>query len=230
MNLRPLDTSTTDDLTHLHTALFARIQKHTMQLQAVPNSESVAGWRKNGTQAFAYLRPNEEARTIESMMGRDLPIRQLDVRRHPVIELRATCSGAVLELVVPPDAWWDQQNLAGKLSIPRQRSAFQALLARLDERYRLGFWQGTHLDTMHLTAHEASHPAVFNAWMTTFCDGQDWFRIGVWYDAAALSKPDMSNDLFQRAQTLYELYQFIAWTGNNDFRSFYRRVGAPAYA
>lgn len=216
-----------DSLIQLHTSLYSRFQKYNLNLQTVVETESVAGLARNGTSVIAYLRPANEAQTVEAMMGRDLPNRRLDLRRHPAIELRATAEGVALELILPPDAWWDQQNFVGKLAIERHRSAFRRLIGKLDDNFCLGFWGGMQLDPMHLVPKQASNAAVFEPWIATFCHGQDWFRVGVWYDDIG---DNLTNELFRNAQSLYELYTFISWTGNNDFRAFQDRAPAFAYA
>jgi hypothetical protein len=213
------------DLQCLHTSLYSRFQKYNLNLQAVEGCESAAGFAHNGTQVVAYLRSANEAQAVEAMMGRDLPSRRLDLRRHPVIELRATSTGVVLEYILPPEAWWDQQNFAGKLSIERHRTAFRRLITRMDDRYSLGFWHGLQQDSTGVTPTQISHPSVFDLWITTFCNGQDWFRAGVWYDELPENLP---GELFRHAQTLYELYRFISWTGSNDYRSFAERASAYA--
>jgi hypothetical protein len=105
------------------------------------------------------------------------------------------------------------------------------MIARLSDNYRLGFWQGTHLDAMHLMPRQAAHPAVFENWITTFCYGQDWFRTGVWYENVPEDLSQLNDELFQQAQVLYDFYTFIAWTSNNDYRTFQSRgERLPAYA
>jgi hypothetical protein len=212
------------DLNNLHTSLYSRFQKYNLNLQAFTNCTSAAD---NDTPVITYLRPMTEAQNVECIMGRDLPGKSLDLRHHPVIELRARGDGVVLELIIPPDAWCDQRNFVGKMSIERHRSAFRRLLSKLDDRFCLGFWAGTHLDASHLTPAKATHPAIYDTWISTFSHGKDYLRIGVWYDEVT---SDMTGELFRQAQALYDIYKFIAWTGNNDFRAFHQRPAAPVYA
>jgi hypothetical protein len=67
--------------------------------------------------------------------------------------------------------------------------------------------------------------------MSTFSDGQDWLRIGVWYESEdpALNADAILNEVVQRVVALQKLYTFMLWTSNNNFQSFYRKggVGGP---
>ncbi len=229
-------------INELHRALSVRFQQAGIHLQAITGGESAADYAGNDQPTIAYLRPTNEAQVVEGLMGRDFPLRRLDVRRHPVIELRTTDQGLALELVVPPDAWCDQQNLTGKMMVERHRRDLRRMISRLADSFRLGFWRGTALDGLHLTPHEAGHPTIFDTWINTFCAGQDWFRIGVWYqwddlpEALVTGTDELTpfgRELFQQLQTLYEFYTFIGWTGSNDYRrlaSGERSDRLPAFA
>lgn len=211
---------TFDSLLAVHSRLYARFRKSDLNLQALTGCRSVTDPQRAETYVVAYTRPETEARIVESLMGRDVPGTAIDVYRHPVIELRATNDGLAIELVISKDAWLDQENLLGKLSIDRHRLAFRKMLYNLSGDYRLGFWRGTHLDDMHLTSSQLAHPTVFDQWMSTFSPRQDWFRIGMWYEKPVPSD-ELARDLFTRTQELYQIYTFAAWTGNNNYRDFY---------
>lgn len=218
-----------DKLVNLHTALYSRFRKYNLNLEAHIVSESVAG-QQGSSQVIAYTRPASESYAVERLMGRDFPGSQLNLQCHPVIELRAEGEWLALELVIPPHAWVDQQNLVGKLSVDRQRREFRKMVSRLHPECRVGCWRGTHLDDMHLTAHHLSYQNVFEQWIATYTDGQDWFRIGMWYPVERINDESIVAELFNRAQELYSLYTFIVWNGNNDFRSFYMREMESAFA
>jgi hypothetical protein len=98
------------------------------------------------------------------------------------------------------------------------------MVASLDENFRLGFWQGLHLDDMHLTPKFLNHRLVLEKWMSTYCDGRDYFRVGLWSDSAEAEPAE----IFKAMHKLYGIYEYIAWSGSNDFRAFYR--GVPAHA
>lgn len=70
---------------------------------------------------------------------------------------------------------------------------------------------------MHLTPKFLNHRYVLEKWMSTYTDGRDYFRVGVWSDTD-LTPRDTLNIL----EPLYKVYEFIAWSGSNDFRTFYR--------
>src|SRR5690606_14011632 len=95
-----------------------------------------------------YLRSQSQIEVIERMMGCEG--RAINLRRHPVIELRQTHEGIALELIISPDAWWDQRNFVAKLSIKEQSRAFRRLLASVSSDFVIGFWQGIHLDEQHI--------------------------------------------------------------------------------
>lgn len=216
------------DIVSLHNNLHPRFRKYNIDLQAVTGVESAASVSGSG-QVIQYVRSSSAAQTVEAMMGRDIPGRRLEVRRHPVIEMRPTADGLTIELIIAPHAWWDQQNLVAKLSVESHRQSFHRLVSRLDSKYCLGFWEGPHLDEYHLTAQQLAHPAACKQWITTFCDGQDYLRIGVWYSAEEASSEEFVAEAFRRIQELYELYKFIAWTSNNDFRTLQQRKNVLCY-
>lgn len=221
-----------DKLLELHKALYRRMRDHNWDLH--PN------WDKNGMLvgrsaasssnfvglSMPYLRSREQAQLVERLMGRDgidTPL-HVDIHRHPVIELRLTPEHLTVELVLAPSAWWDQRNLIGKLSVQRHREAFRHLLQRMDGDYRFGFWDGIHLSDLHVTNRQLLRGSILEEWMSTFSDGQDWLRVGVWYepDHPSLSASTVLSELTQRIGALNGLYQFMLWTSNNNFHSFYK--------
>jgi hypothetical protein len=148
----------------------------------------------------------------------------VDVNRHPVVELRLTPEHFTAELVLAPSAWWDQRNLIGKLSVSRHRETFRSLLQRMDGDYRFGFWDGIHLSDVHLTNRQLLRGSILEEWMSTFSDGQDWLRVGVWYEPEHpnLNAGTILSEITQRFSALYGLYNFMLWTSNNNFHSFYK--------
>ena len=163
---------------------------------------------------------------VERLMGRDGSdmSANVDIYRHPVIELRITPENFAIELIMSPLAWWDQRNLIGKLSVDRHHETLRGFLQHIDGDYRFGFWDGTELSDMHLTSRQLLRGNILNEWMSTFADGQDWLRVGVWYEPEdpALSTENILNETVQRVVALYKLYNFMLWTSNNNFQSFYR--------
>jgi hypothetical protein len=221
-----------DKFVELHNALHRRMRDHNWDLH--PN------WDKNGMfvgrsaacstnfvgLSLPYLRSREQAHLVERLMGRDgveTPL-NVDVHRHPVLELRLTPEHFTVELVLAPSAWWDQRNLIGKLSVSRHRETFRNLLQRMDGDYRFGFWDGCHLSDIHLTNRQLLRGSILEEWMSTFSDGQDWLRVGVWYEPEhpSLSAGTILTEITQRAASLHGLYTFMLWTSNNNFHSFYK--------
>lgn len=217
-------------LNQLQTALTARFHKYSISFDVTTTTESSADWTGNTHPTVMYHRPFEEAQNVEYMLGCELPIHHLNVRRHPVIELRAHKDGIVMEFLLPPDAWWDQENFIGKLTVSRHRQAFRQIIQKLSEDFRIGFWSGVDLDDLVLTPRQASHLMVFDQWVNTFCCGQNWFRVGVWYDSVEAVTPELIAELFEKAQRLNSIYAFISWKGSNDYRAFAQREMMLAYA
>ncbi len=174
---------------------------------------------------LAYLRSKEQAALVERLMGRDYAhaANSTDSSRHPTIELRLTPDAFAIELVLNPAAWWDQRNLIGKLAIDRNRTTLRSLLQRMDDEIRFGFFEGCHLNDMHLTTRQLMRGKVLDEWMSTFSDGQDWLRVGVWYtpEHEGLSQTNILNEVLSRMEALYSLYTFVVWTSNNNYQSFY---------
>jgi hypothetical protein len=225
-----------DKLRDLHRALRSRIQNHDLHIHAntqtsgVVGFESVAGNAQTDTMTISYFRPAAEATLVERLMGRESAESNYngDARCHPVIELRLTPDHFVVELILSPEAWWDQQNLMGKLAIHRHRNTFYKIIHSMDGDYRLGFWGGTHLSDIHLRTGELSWARALEEWMGTFEEGRDWFRIGYWYDVddLDLDADQIVAEVFDRIKALYKLYTFLLWTSNNDFLDMHRRQHA----
>jgi hypothetical protein len=221
----------------LHESLYARIRNYDLDLHphwqksAVISYRSAACTRENCTLVLPYFRSREQAQLVERLMGRgaDEWVGDAAPYRHPVIELRLTPEHFTVELILSPYAWWDQQNLIGKLELTRHRQMFHALLSHLDSDYRFGFWDGVHLSDMHLTAWELRYNSVFEEWMHTFADGQDWLRIGKWYEPvdSQMSADDILHEVFAQVRSLHGLYTFLLWTSNNNFHSFYEKRQRP---
>jgi hypothetical protein len=193
------------------------------------NSRSAALSVDIGGLALRYFRSREQAQLVERLMGREAGNSfnpKVEVARHPVIELRLTESHFAVELIVSASAWLDQQNLVGKLAVQRHRQTLRSLVATISGDFCIGFWSGIERDDMHLTAAQAARGYILDDWLSTFQDGQDHLRIGVWYDPqdSSLSVPHISSELTRRVGALYNLYNFMLWTSNNDFRTFYLKA------
>jgi hypothetical protein len=79
---------------------------------------------------------------------------------------------------------------------------------------------------MHLTSRQLQRGTILDEWMGTFSDGQDWLRVGAWYEPEdpALSGDNILNEMAHRLFGLQKLYTFMLWTSNNNFQSFYRKT------
>jgi hypothetical protein len=220
-------------LQQLHEKIYPQIKLNDMDLHITTSDvaavmpSSVSTSEAGGALSLAYLRQRGAAATVERLMGREevASVNKVDIHRHPVIEVRLGSDNLAVELIMSPDAWWDQQNLVGKLSITRHRQEFHSLLKDFNAPYCMGFWRGTHLSDMHLTAHQFQHPRIMEEWMSTFAPGADWWRIGIWfdYDEDALADDTITNTMLEVMHPLYNLYNYLGWTGDNNYREFYKK-------
>lgn len=222
-----------DKLRALHGSLHGRIRDHQWNLfphwdtTALYSNRSASSAQPINGLTLTYLRSREQAATIERMTGREAVGSRypMEGHRHPTVEIRLTPEHLAVELVVSPAAWWDQRNLIGKLTVPRHREALATLMSRMGGDFRLGFWEGSHLSDSHMTVRQMLRGGLLMDWLSTFGDGQDWLRVGVWYpvaDTQVLPTTDsILAEVFARMQALYQLYTFIVWTSNNNFHNFY---------
>jgi hypothetical protein len=208
------------DLSALHQELFRRLRKLNVHLQAIAPSHTVTD--SAAVPTVTYLRLPAEAQAVEQLIKLQ-PQTSINLRHHPVIELRLTEHWLTLELVLNPEAWYDQRNWLGKLGIKRYRDEFYGMVSAFNPHMRIGSWAGIHPAEPYLTSAQLKHPRVFEAWVSTFSDGRDWLRVGVWYAV----EPDtigIVDGLYAHAQTLYQLYQYMAWTGRNDFYWLFQKT------
>ncbi len=92
----------------------------------------------------------------------------------------------------------------------------------MDGDYLIGFWGGAYLSDAHVELRQLLRGRFLDEWMSTFCDGQDWLRMGVWYapEDPALEAPAIVPELMKRISALYHFYSFVLWTSNNNFQHF----------
>jgi hypothetical protein len=212
----------------LQSALNTQIRTHRLNLYATCSDASAAA-PGSSVSTLQFGRAADQAQAVARMMGCDART-ALSPDHHAVIEVRHVDHQLVIELVIAPSAWWDQQNFVGKLQAERYCREFGNLLRRLGGNFRLGFWDGLHLNNMHLVTGEIANQAILNAWMSTFVEGQDWLRCGVWYDEndPRLEGENFVAEIFARIRDLYQVYNFAAWSGDNDFTAAYRRAAQVA--
>lgn len=219
---------------NLHRALNDRIRANDWDLHPHANKNSIVTYSSATTHAshadvlsISYFRSVNHTQLVENLMGIDTANCDTsgEPYRHPVIEVRLAPDYFAVELVLSPFAWWDQQNFIGKLELDSHRHTLRRLISNMSNDYRFGFWEGTHLSDMHLTAWELSHGKVMQEWMNTFADGQDWLRFGVWYEPESpeLSTNNIVQEVTYRIGDLYNLYDFMLWTSNNNFMAFYEK-------
>lgn len=221
----------TKRLFNLHEQIYGQMQSSDIELHiiTVPNKVvkigSICDATAKDVLSLAYLRSSRQAVTVERLMGREAVANEKNIeeRRHLTVEIRLSQEKFVIELLMSPDAWWDQQNLVGKLSIARHKQDFYARLGHFPINYCLGFWKGIHLSEMHLKSAHFQHPRIMDEWMSTFQPNADWFRIGIWYDLddEALSEDHIAIEVMKQIRLLYELYEYTRWSNDNNFREFY---------
>jgi hypothetical protein len=223
-------TTAREQLQNLHKAVYTQIRLNNIDLNLIHSEteavqeDSVSDIKPRNILSVVYLRTRGQAVQVERLMGREevANIHTVEVRRHPVIELRLSPEHFTVELLLSPDAWWDQQNLMGKLTVPRYRQDFYALLQGFDSKYCMGFWRGTRLSEMHLSAKHFRHPRIMDEWISTFQPGADWLRLGAWYtlDDESLQE-NAAIEVAKQIRSLYGIYQHILWTSDNNFREFF---------
>lgn len=221
-----------EQLLTLHQHISAQLRTQSLDLHLmVPEANAVqfstvSDRLTEEVATIAYTRARGQAVTVERLMGREevATVNTVDLRRHPALELRLMPEGFVIELILSPDAWWDQQNLVGKLSVDRHRAEFYDLLQTCAD-YTMGFWQGARHSDLSLHARYFKHPRIMDEWLSTFEPAADWFRLGIWYDldAPELSEERAEDEVLHQLRTLYTLYQHLLWTSDNNFRDFYER-------
>ncbi len=221
-------------LTYLHQRVFRQIQLNKLNIEPLnsfPNvvsTISITTPFSTPTLSLQYMRPVEKAVIVERIMGREHSNNKdnLEPRLHPVIEIRLTPDHFVIELVVAPDAWYDQQNFVGKLSVDQHRLHFYELLASLGSDYYIGFWSGTHLSDMTLKTDRLPPARIMMEYVDTFAAGRDYLRVGRWYepDCDDLTENNIVSEIIKHTRNLMDIYDFILWTSNNNFHSFYKKI------
>lgn len=222
----------TRQLIELHEHIQSQVRILNLDLYSIDPDEpvqmtSVSTPRNNYSLAIGFRRRPSEAVTVERLMGREeiANLHNTDPRRHPVIEIRVQERWFVVELVISPDAWWDQQNLLGKNSIERHFHHFHRLLRNLPPAYRLGFWRGCHLSELHLEGKYYAHTRVLDEWMSTFEPNLDWFRLGIWFEHAQLAEHNLDalhTQTMAHIRHLYPIYDYLVWSSDNNYRDFFK--------
>lgn len=220
----------------LHTALYSRLTEYRLNL--FPNPESRTGVTLQSLTtplpvdaiSIIYTRNRAQAAAVENLMGRDAAGVSEAVRthHHPVIEVRLSPEHLAVEFVLPPTAWFDQQNLIGKLTFKQHRDELYRLLQRLNSQHpthdaMLGFWSGLGPDDLHITLSKLPPKMLLYEFLDTFSAGRDWLRLGYWYEpeAVPVQAGTLQDTIFEHIQALHSVYHFIAWTSDNNFQSFY---------
>ena len=222
-------------LVSIHQFLFPHIESTLLTLRKngsgntpVVSFESAACRDTHDVLTLRYSRTAAQSIRVEHFMGRDevCSPRDVEMHRHPAIEIRITPEYFVMELVVSGDAWYDQQNLMGKLSVDRHRQHFYELIQELDGDYYLGFWSGVDLSDMHIYEEIMKYPRVLNEWLSTFSPEKDNFRLGVWYknDSEHLSDENLPDELLHQIKSLIPIYEFLLWTSENNYREFFTKA------
>lgn len=229
---RPVLRAAAEQLQMLHEQLAVHLRTQNLDLHLfVPDAHAtqfstVSDRVSENVLTIAYTRTRSQAVTVERLMGREevASVNTVDVRRHPALELRLMQNAFVVELLLSPDAWWDQQNLVGKLSVDRHRHELYDILQTCTD-HTMGFWQGTRHSDFSLHSKYFKHDRIMDEWLSTFEPAADWFRLGIWYelDAEALSEDNIFDEVLTQLRTLHAIYQHLLWTSDNNFRDFYQR-------
>lgn len=188
---------------------------------------SVTSLIEGGLLCTRFLRAAGICTNVERLMGLEdvHSAAKVQPRRHPVIEIRLQPNYFAVEFVVSSDAWWDQENLMGRLSLPRHRDEFFSTIAKLNSQFCMGYWQGIALNEMRISVRHLRRRPIFEEWLKTFEASKDNLRIGRWYalDDPVLSQESIEQTLLADIHALYALYTQVSWTGENNFRPLYRK-------
>lgn len=203
------------------------LHPHYKKSRVVSNVSGATNNEPDNILTLSYFRSYEQAKLVENLMGIEQSTCEHEVHayRHPVIELRLAPDYFAIELILSPFAWWDQQNFIGKFDLERQRHTLRDILADVSDDYRFGFWGGIGMSDMHLTAWQLMQGRIMDEWMSTFADGQDWMRFGMWYepDDDRLNDRNIVQEAVTRVGELYNFYDFLLWTSNNNYHDFYHK-------
>jgi len=221
-------------LINLHKNLYSRLQTAGVHLHplagvsTVVTHGSATTTKKADALSIPYSRSEADALNVERVMGyADVATKdEIEIRKHAVIELRITPEHFVVELVVGPNAWYDQQNFVGKFTVKEHRKALYKMLSDLGPDHYFGFWSGIYPDDMHLTTGKLPPPRILYEFIETFAAGRDYVRLGRWYEAGdeTLTEADIEATVFQRMRELYQVYEYLLWTSNNNFHKFYEKA------
>lgn len=217
----------------LHRSLYSRLKQHGLDIHPNPVAEAGIGQLSSASpfptaaMVLTYMRNAADAKNIEHIVGLD-PAATPDNQKiylHPVIELRITPQHFVVEMVVAPEARHDQQNYVGKLSVRQHRLKFYELLSDLRANYLLGFWAGAHMDDVYLETSNLPPQRILFEYLDTFAAGRDYLRVGHWYQPGdeRLTEGVLLEEVFQRVRELHTVYEFLLWTSDNNFQSFYKK-------
>lgn len=226
-------------MTELHRNLYPRLKSHGLDLHpndSLPlgvSQDSVTASGSMDNMTLTYMRSRADALIVERVMGREERGQQItDPHRHPVIEVRLTPDHFVIELIVGPNAWYDQRNFLGKFTVKQHRQQLYKMLNRLEDEIFVGFWSGLHLGDMHLSTRRLPPPHILFEFIETFAPGRDYLRIGRWYDHddAALDEDNIGLEVFNQVRELYDLYDYVVWSSNNNFHSFFEREYVSLHA
>lgn len=219
-----------EQLQALHQAVYEQVRLNNLDLNLIHSEShtvqqnSVSDSNAKNALSVVYLRTRGQAVQVERLLGREevANLNTIEARRHPVIEIRISPEHLAVELLLSPDAWWDQQNLMGKMTVGRYRLEFYSLLQTFDVHYCMGFWRGIHLSDMHLSAKHFRHPRIMDEWLSTFQPSADWLRLGIWYAwGDERLQENAANEIAKQVKALFAVYQHILWTSDNNFREFY---------
>lgn len=214
----------------LHRLLHPRLKQHGFNLHADQGLSQRSGASPFLTPSLSlsYLRSPSDSENVERIIGLDPATtpKENKIYLNPTIELRITPEGFVIELIVAPEARYDQQNFVGKLSVRNHRMKFYKLLSDLEANYFLGFWVGVHVDNVHLETMNLPPQRILLEYLDTFAAGRDYLRIGRWYSVGdpTLGEGHLHEEAFQRVRELYGIYEFLLWTSDNNFHSFYKKT------
>jgi hypothetical protein len=133
-----------------------------------------------------------------------------------------------IELIVPSAAWVDGQNLRGKLvGAPEAydyRHDFSEMVSSLGYRARVQIEERSEEEGLRRVwgkrAKAFAAAAPLATALAIYQPGKHSLRIGTWYSQSdrQLHTSVIAQEVVDRFEELYPLYEFIAWEPQNDYR------------
>jgi len=189
-------------------------------LVAEPSVEYPALWNHKRVEAqHLYFTRGEVARKeLGGLIDKGTPLAALiedptPYRKHALLKMFIDHQGIEIAFRLHADARVDRQNLERKVTEFFQRERLVHLLRSLPSAYRVGIIAGTLLEPQSVDDDRLqSLVQEFGASASWFSAGRPWTR-----DDLLVRGRDLVATAREALSLLLRVYQFIAWSRENDF-------------